>query len=363
MVANSQPGEVWDLIEEDLRFAKANLPAQWDANNVGRATKWAAAGMLGKVRLYRAQWEGKPGKYAEAITEFNEIVNSGPFQLMADYGDNFRESHENNAESLFEIQMTRGDFNPWLPTDFGMEQNQNVGSAGSGRAIFMGAACHLGACAPGANAYGYGQVHITTSLQSAFEPGDPRRHHTYYNEGDDYAGTPFSSTWSITGATPSKYMRPFPIGHFPLNIITNNERILRYSDVLLMLAEAELLGNGNVARAAQLINQVRQRARGSYEAAYGEPAPEGILPDRPAGVGVDQMMRWLMHERRVELALEVHRYDDLVRWHRANLINIKQDVDFGNTIAQGAWDVRHLLKPVPQGELDNNANLVQNPGY
>jgi hypothetical protein len=70
-----------------------------------------------------------------------------------------------------------------------------------------------------------------------------------------------------------------------------------------------------------------------------------------------------MHERRVELALELHRYDDLVRWHRGGLINIKADVDFGNTIANQNWKELHLLKPIPQAELDVNSALTQNAGY
>ena len=258
--------------------------------------------------------------------------------------------------------MTRGDFNPWLPTDFNAA-TQNVGAAGTGRKIFTGTSCHNGECAPGANSFGYGQVHITTSLQNEFEPDDPRIFHTFYRANDDYAGMPFDPAWSITGATPSKYIQPFIADGFPPNHSSNNERVIRYADVLLMLAEAELLGNNNVGRAAELINEVRARARNNYEIVNGAPPPAGLLPDRSSAATADQMFDWLMHERRVELALECHRYDDLVRWHRAGLINISADIDFGNTLSQQNWNERHLLKPIPQGELDNNANLTQNRNY
>jgi hypothetical protein len=70
-----------------------------------------------------------------------------------------------------------------------------------------------------------------------------------------------------------------------------------------------------------------------------------------------------MRERRVELALEGHRYNDLVRWHRANLINIKTDINFGRGAANTNWSVKNLLKPMPQREIDLNSNLKQNPGY
>lgn len=365
-VGNSKPGEVWDLIESDLEFAAANLPEKWGSQNVGRATKWSALALLGKVELYRAQWMKQPAKYQEAIEHFNQVVSSGQFTLVPNYADNFSEARENNVESVFEIQMTRGDFNPWLPTDFGLSENQNVGAAGSGRVIFMAASCGpTNVCAPGANSFGYGSVHITPSLQAAFEEGDPRRVYTLYKEGDIYVGTTrFNPAWSVTGSTPSKYVKQsLNLTAFPPNITSNNERVIRYADVLLMLAEAELLGNGNIGRAAQLINQVRARARQTYQALNNQPAPAGLLPDRSAGVSRAQMFQWLLHERRVELALEVHRYDDLVRWHRAGLINIKQDIDFGSTIANQSWSERNLLKPIPQRELDNNLNLTQNPGY
>ncbi len=362
-IGNSQPGEIWNLIEEDLKFAKANLPGEWGNANKGRATSYAAQALLGKALLFRAQWENNTAKYDEAIAELNGVVTSGEFSLVDNFGDNFNEATENNQESIFEIQMTRGDFNPWLPTDFGLGQNQNVGAAGTGRKIFTGAGCHNGECAPGANSFGYGQVHITSSLQNEFEANDPRIYNTMYKQGDAYADSTFQSAWSITGATPSKYIRPFIPEGFPPNISTNNERVLRYADVLLMLAEAELLGNDNVARAAELINMVRDRALKNHEIVYGTPAPAGTLPPRLDNVSKEQMFDWLMHERRVELALEVHRYDDLVRWHRAEFIDISTDIDFGNTLANQNWNEKHLLKPIPQGELDNNQNLNQNPDY
>ncbi len=343
-VPNSQPGEVLDFVEQDLIFAKQNLPDSWSDNNVGRATSGAAQALLGKTYLYRE-------KYTQAATEFNEIVNSGQYMLMANFGDNFREDSENNAESLFEIQQTRGDFNPWLPVDFGLAGNQDIGHAGTARAINFRAACFLGECAPGANGQGYGNVHVTQQLQDEFEADDPRIPYTFYREGDDYFGEPFDPAWSITGATPSKYLLNY-IQYNQPNAGSNNERVIRYADVLLMLAEAELLGNNNVDRAAELVNMVRRRAD-----------PDGlILPDR-VPLDADEMMDFIIHERRVELALEGHRYNDLVRWHNAGILNIATDVEFETTLANNNWSETHLLKPYPQGELDLNLVLNQNPGY
>ena len=345
-IGNSSPGEVFDFVEQDFLFAKENLPAAWDDDNVGRATSGAAASYLGKVYLYRE-------KYQDAVREFSGVIASQVYSLTDNFGDNFAESHQNNSESIFEIQFSRGDINPWLAVDFGTDANNNIGHAGTGRTINFRAACFLGNCAPGANGQGYGRIHITQSLQDEFETGDPRIAHTFFVPGENYFGTPYDPAWSITGATPSKYIRDY-ISYAQPNAGSNNERLIRLADVYLMLAEAELLGNNNISRAAELINLVRRRAD-----------PGGaILVDRPSAASSDQMMEWLMHERRVELALEGHRYNDVVRWHNAGIIDIKTDVDFGSELANQNWSPTHLLKPFPQNEIDLvGPALVQNPGY
>jgi hypothetical protein len=359
LVGNSAPGEVWDLIESDLEFAAENLPADFGSQK-GRATRYSALALLGKVELYRAQWFNESSKYGEAVQHFDQVL-AGPFMLMPDYGDNFRETTENNAESLFEVQATVGDnINAWGTTDTG-------GAAGHAWTIYVSASCFSGVgggCAPGAWGHGYGQVDITPSLQQTFEEEDPRLFYTMYSPGDDYGGTEYSSSWSRTGATPSKYNRPFVRDRFPNNLSTNNLRIIRFADVLLMLAEAELLGSGNVGRAAEMVNRVRARARQTYTILNGQAPPGDVLADVPAtGAPQEWFRTYLMRERRVELALEVHRYDDLVRWHRAGLINIKTDVQFGFPESNTNWQEKHLLKPIPESELDVNRNLAQNDGY
>ncbi|MGB3617635.1 MAG: RagB/SusD family nutrient uptake outer membrane protein [Catalinimonas sp.] len=348
-LGNSQPGEIWDAIIADLDSARADLPPSYEEENTGRVTSGAANALLGRVYLYRAQWENNATYYAQAIARLNDVVNSGLYSLVPNFGDNFGIATENNMESIFEIQMTRGNFNPWLAVD----NASGNGAAGTGRLIFTRAGCGPNEdCAPGGNSLGYGRMHITQGLQGAFEENDPRRAETIYLEGDPFADTTFRAVWSVSGSTPAKYVRQEDLlGRRPQpNWSGNNERIIRYADVLLMLAEAELLGNGNTGRAVELINQVRRRADPSGD----------ILPDRT--VAGDVMM-FLMQERRVEMALEGHRYNDLVRWHRAGLINIALDIDFGRAPANNNWQPRHLLKPIPQREIDLVPELRQNEGY
>lgn len=221
-------------------------------------------------------------------------------------------------------------------------------------------ACEQGNCAGGANSEGYGFVHVVKPLQHEFEPNDPRRIQSIFLDGDPFPSdeTPvFSASWSVTGSTPSKYiLGDVEGGSIPgePNYGTNNERVLRYADILLMSAECKLLGSTtDIAGAAALINKVRERA---------DPT-QTILPPRSAASSKDQMFAYLMHERRVELCFEGNRYNDLVRWHNAGLINISTDIDFGRSAANNNWKPKNLLKPIPQRELDLNKNLAQNPGY
>lgn len=359
---NSQPGQLWDVVISDLRRAKQALPEKWDDANVGRATRGAATALLGKALLYRAQWDKNPALYTEAANEFQSLI--GKYTLVKNFQDNFTPQTENNAESIFEVQMGIGGGNPWLPADFNFAAGtSNIGDAGTARLIYFRANCGPNNdCAPGTNAQGYGRIQITTTLQNEFEKGDPRRPITIFLDGDPYdtgQNADGSQKWiykgiySGTGSSPAKYVRKDNNIDFRSNLSVNNERVIRYADVLLMLAECKILGPAkDLAGATALINQVRRRAD-----------PTGtILPDVSVGTEAD-LFKALQHERRIELALESHRYNDLVRWHRAGKIDIKKDVDFGRKSANDNWSTKNLLKPIPQSERDLNAALVQNTGY
>ncbi len=358
---NSKPGELWDAVITDLKTARDALPEKWDDGNAGRATKGAASALLGKALLYRAQWDNKPTLYTDAATELQSLV--GKYVLTKNFMDNFTPTTENNPESIFEIQMGIGGFNPWLPADFNFSAGGADVAAGTARLIYFRASCGPnGICAPGSNAQGYGQIEMTTGIQREFEKGDPRRPATLFIDGDTYDtgdnadGSKkyvYKTAFAATGSSPAKYVRKDNNIDFRSPLSVNNERVIRYADVLLMLAECKILGpTKDLAGAAALINQVRRRAD-----------PTGlVLPDVKVGTEAEQFTA-LRHERRVELALESHRYNDLVRWHRAGKIDIKKDIDFGRTAANANWSVKNLLKPIPQSERDLNSALVQNPGY
>lgn len=376
--ANSTPTELWDMIESDLDFAAKNLPANFGSEK-GRATKYTALAYLGKVQLYRAQWFNLPAKYQSAITNLTAAM-AGPFSLNANYADNFDQNKENNSESLFEVQQSKGDnVNAWGTSDTG------YGAAGHGWTIYVSPSCFYGSnsgCAPKAWGEGYGRIDFTPSLIAEFEANDPRKYVTMYSTGEDYGGASYNKPgngggcdggattclWARTGHTPAKYDRPFDPNRFPNNLSTNNLRLVRLSDVMLLLAEAKLLGNNDVAGAATLVNQVRARARTSPMGDDHHAAPAGTLPDVSAALSKADMMKAIMHERRVELATEdTYRWDDLVRWHKGGFINMKTDINWGPSpdwdVAKTNFSEKNLVKPFPAEELTLNPNLKQNPGY
>jgi starch-binding outer membrane protein, SusD/RagB family len=373
--------QVWDLIESDLVAAAQYLPgkARWQGGQEGRATRGAANALLGMVRLYRAQWLNQPGKYQEAIQALEAVRASGEYSLVPNYHHNFIESHQNNEESVFELQFSEGtDLNGWDPVDSG------YGSASWSRDIAWGPGCWQGACEPWGGGRSYGLLKTTHKLQDFFAAQnvtvngevheDPRRFFTFalhgepfYSDGDDWI-PPFQAAWSPTGSVPAKYIRPMVLdtyrhGRYHVND-HNNERLIRYADVLLMLAEAELLGNNDVAKAAALVNEVRARARTTYQIVNEAAPPAALLADVPAAGDPIQWHRdYLQRERVLELSFEGKRYDDLVRWHRAGIINIATDIDFGYDDPNNNWNETRLIKPIPTAELDLNPNLRQNPGY
>src|ERR1051325_11420084 len=99
---NAAPAEIYAQIEKDLNDAAAVLPTSYSAGDVGRATKGAALAMLGKTQLQERKW-------AEAATTLAQVVNSGQYDLMPNYADNFTDKFENNVESVFEVQFADED--------------------------------------------------------------------------------------------------------------------------------------------------------------------------------------------------------------------------------------------------------------
>ena len=318
----SDVATVYAFIEKDLQFAAANLPITWPATFIGRATSGAANGILAKAYLYEQKW-------ALAQSTALTVINSQVYNLNVPYSKIFTTEGQNSSESVFEIQ-NYADANH--QTDYGCQYAEGQGVRGSGQFDF-----------------GWGFNVPSSTLDNAYEPGDPRKASTFLY-------CPSTSPTIYGELLPAE---PNPI--YNMKVYTDpakraavgnlhaywvNVRILRYADVVLIAAEAanEL---GDTTSAKNFVNQVRARARGGNNS---------ILPDVVA-VSQANMRSLIQQERRVELAMEHERFFDIVRWG----IVAAAEQAAGKT---GFVSNKNELLPIPQAEIDlSKGVLKQNPGY
>ena len=316
--SRAKTADVYAQIITDLKAAIDVLPekSKYSTDDLGRATKGAARGLLAKVYLTAKD-------YANAEKYANDLINSNEYALLADYNTIFTREGENAAESIFEVQATVSTDR----ADGGSQFNEVQGVRGTPN-------------------LGWGFNRPSDSFVLEFEPGDPRRDATILYEGE---ALPDGS--AIVERNPRVFNARFnQKAWVPTHPATNgsgpgNIRLLRYADVLLIASEAAN-ENGKTADALKYLNLVRKRARG---------ANTNILPDVTT-TDKAQLRDKIWHERRVELGMEQHRWFDLVRTGRAEAAMIKNGKSFTKN--------KHELLPIPQAEIDlSSGTLLQNPGY
>jgi len=342
----ASPADVYAQIEADFAMAADLLPSSWSGNDLGRATSGAASGYLGKARLYQGRW-------AEAEAAFRDVVNSNVYSLLPAerYAENFGFTNENNEESLFEFQ-----YQGLASFSWGVDV-PGVGTLGT---------YHIDYAAPFESP---DQSHyINQWVLDVFERnGDVvRRNATLafdFPGSTGYGGLPFAEDFSseIALATQEGMSPIYSRKYAGLDVgmrddvdvlgtnVGNNWRMLRYSDVLLMLAEA-LNNQGNTAEALTFVNQVRQRAQ----------------IDPLADLSQSEAALAIIDERVMELTGEGHRFFDLVRWELAddflgaNSLHGDHPKSLSNGVFQSG---KHELVWIPTSELNSNPNMQQNPGY
>ncbi|MEZ4983687.1 MAG: RagB/SusD family nutrient uptake outer membrane protein [Saprospiraceae bacterium] len=317
IIPRSPTSEVYAQIIADLEAAAAVLPKRsaYGAADVGRATSGAALGMLAKVYLTLGDFENA-ADYAE------EVILSQEYDLYPSYAELFSRAGENSRESVFEIQAT--DF---AEGGGGTQYNEVQGVRGTPN-------------------LGWGFNRPSDDLVGAYEPGDPRREATIL-----YVGEVLPDGSAIVEDNPAvigerynqKAWVPEPLGgngNGPGNI-----RVLRFADILLIAAEA-LNETDQTGQALVYLNRVRARARGNSTTLL-----PNVTTTDPA-----LLRERIWRERRVELAMEQHRWFDLVRQGRA--ASVMQALGKNFVVNQ------HELFPIPQQEIDLSAGaLSQNQGW
>lgn len=317
--------EIYTVIFNDLTLAEEYLPlkSEYGAGDLGRATKGAVQALAGKIWMFR-------GDYPKALTELKKVETSLEYALVPRYLDNFQEENENNAESIFEVQLSE---------DYGTSGAWNADGRGIAEITFRGQEY-------GPNAWR--NIIPNPDLVAAFDADDPRKEYSFYQIGDTFNnGTETLTTDNVAGGatTPSwkKYQMIYKRGSENQSSGINF-RVIRYADVLLMLAECENEINGPSQTAIDYVNAVRAREDVDL--------PPYEIPDSP-----EAMFDIIVHERRVELAGEQIRNRDIRRWRRQGKLDT-EPID--------NYQVKHDLLPIPAQEIDNNSALTnadQNEGY
>ena len=315
--------QVYAQIEIDLTAAIAALPLT--NSQQGRATKYAAQALLGKVYLYQ-------DKFTEAAAMLENVVN-GPFSLVTNYGNIFLQAGENGSESVFEVQYSNASpFYDW----------SNPGRGQGNLAVQICGIRNLTGTSPYAS--GWSTNLPTANLAAAFAAGDTRKAVTVLDiEAYKTANAGMNITYTVapyknTGLYNQKYLPRVgqTSGQVELNYL-NNYRAIRYADVLLMAAEANNRAAApNDAKAQVYLNQVRARAFG-----------DNLHNVNATGTALRTAI-W--DERRLELGMEGHRFFDLVRTGQAA------------SKITGWLANKNEVFPIPQAEVDVSG-LTQNPGY
>ena len=320
MIGRTDKSLVYEQIIKDLERAAEMLPRRevYGGADLGRASKGAAKGLLAKVHLTLGNWQ--------KVVDLTDEVEKLGYKLNPEYADNFDVSKENSVESLFEVQYVSNS-----GEDFWSNENQ---------ASWLSA--FTGPRNSGMVAGGWGWNQPTKEFVASYEKGDKRKDVTVLYEGcPEFDGQAYDKAYSSTGYNLRKFLVTKAISATHDNS-PKNFPVLRYSDVLLMKAEA--LNNLNRTKEAYApLNKVRNRAG---------------LENAPQAMSKKQFLKAVLKERRMELAFEGQRWFDLTR-----VKNGEYGLEFLHGIGKLNAKQTHLLFPIPQKEIDANPNLTQNPGY
>jgi hypothetical protein len=360
----SPVADVYAFIKADLEEAIAVLPKKsaYAASDLGRATKGAAQMLKVRVLMQETSYSENTvlaasanhtvdlnANWNEVYNITNEIINSGEYELVANFASIFEDEGENKSESVFDIQHKKTN------NEFGQ-------SVGNTTIVQMGNRDDWGWC-----------FNLPTdALYNAFLSSDPRLLSTIYGQEFDIlygvAQTWDKQSWTLTDdstkdvLTKTRLNRKYALAKEERSGFHNNQdvnkRVMRYAEVLLAHAEASHY-KGLESEARNFVNLVRARAQNAtmpLGSALGQTS--GYTYDNFSGASVpaitstgDALLLDIWKERRLELALEGIRYFDLIRTGRIDLLPYESN-----------YTSHDGLLPLPIGDV-NTFGLEQNKGY
>ena len=395
--------DIWPKIEADFSFAADNLPEIQP--EIGRANSWAAKAYLAKAYLYQH-------KFAEAKPLFDDIIANGTNPLgvkydLVNFHDNFNAATSNNAETVFAVQFSVNDGSNGQNGNRGDRLNgpYNWGPPG-GSGFFQPSQSLVNSYRVDANGLPYldsfNEVDVKNDQGLAstapFIPDetalDPRLDWTVGRRGIPYLD------WGLHPGQAAVREQSSGGPYAPIKTVyyksqqgvnsdatalygiytTISYKIIRFADVLLMAAETEV-ELGDLARATALVNRVRSRASdpATWVHTYiSNSTPELGFTDVPAAnykIGLyplftdaDYARKAVRFERKLELAMEGHRFFDLVRYGTASeelAAYFEKEKKVHTYLGSAAFEKgKHEYYPIPQTQIDLSlGTLTQNPNY
>ncbi len=319
--ARSSQDETFTFAAGDLTQAASLLPESWSGSEIGKATKYAAEGMLARLYLFQ-------GNYLSAKPLLSDIISQGNYEMASEYSHCFLDAYDNSSEHILQVQYASGDVDEGneLPIVSAPEDIESDMFPSGGGSPYL---------------------HVSSDLYNSYENGDIRRD---FNIQKGY--TNMSGVVDTVTCFYIKYSR----GTIPSteNDYEVNMPVLRYTDVKLMYAEVlneeSYVADGD---AFTILNAVRDRAG-------LDPLTSTDLPDQSS------FRTALFNERRWEFAGEYLRWFDLVRSGNAESVmnTFLQRKENGTNLY--SMEDYQLIFAIPQYELDVNSNtdvMWQNPGY
>jgi len=391
--------DVWPLIEADFKYAVDNL-ADTQIGQVGRPNSWAAKSYLAKVYLYQK-------KYSEAKVLFDDIISNGvtsggeKYGLLDNYGNLFRGEYDNNKESIWAYQSAAGtgsvnNANP----EFDLNNPYNSAAPGVCCGFFTPSFSFVNSFRTDSNglplldgSYNSPQFRVKNDMgiptNAAFTidegPIDPRVDHSAgrrgipYIDWQEHPGQSWIRQQSFSGPYSVKkfvYSRT-EVGSFQDNSSWTpgytgiNFNVIRFADVLLMAAEAEIEA-GSLEKSREYVNLVRTRALNSKVMELDGSGPAAnyqVGLYTAAWTDQDAARKAVRFERKLELGMEGHRFYDLVRWN-TDLEELNAYLDYDgailiNALGGAEYTEKHEILPIPQSEIDlvGPDILIQNPGF
>jgi hypothetical protein len=358
--------EVYDQILKDMTEAEGKVATSTSFGYSSRVSKTVVEGILARVCLQMAGFPlNDTSKYAEALAWSKKVQSSGEHALRTTYNaaktnSAYSQIFINQAQDIYDVKESMWEI------DF--KGNRTDGYVENGRLGNTNGITMTGANFIGTIGYSYGFIRGTARLYKAYKTGDLRRdwsltNFTYNNSTG--AKVPITITTGY-GRDSAKWRREFdPTSGKNKNYTNINFPVLRYADVLLMMAEAENQVNGPTASAYEAVNQVRRRGFGLNI------ATASIAADLPSGLSKADFQLAIENERMLELCFEGTRHLDLIRWGKyistMNSVGAEIATGGGNQAYGGLGGknvtVRNLLYPIPSKELSINQTLIQNTGW